>query len=129
MSGDKDRAELAAEFLAAFRDRDWDTLASLFAPDIVWSMPGDGTISGTAEGAAAAVGRAREIAGRGIRTELLHVLTGGHGVALILRNTATAGDGRTLDEHLATVLTMSEGKVTAIDSYLSDVPGMSAFFQ
>ncbi|MFG2194030.1 nuclear transport factor 2 family protein [Streptomyces sp. NPDC048639] len=125
----QDAVDLAEKFLTTFRDRDWEALASLFAPDITWSMPGHGTISGTAAGAAAAVERAREIAGTGVRTELLHVLSGRHGAALLLRNTATADDGRTLDEHLATVLTMSGGRIAAIDSYLSDVQGMSAFFR
>lgn len=63
-----------------------------------------------------------------LRTELLHVLSGRHGVALSLRNTAVAPDGRILDEHLATVLTIRDGKIAAIDSYLSDVGGMNAFF-
>ncbi|WP_055495027.1 hypothetical protein [Streptomyces sp. TP-A0356] len=55
-------------------------------------------------------------------------LVGAHGAALSLRNTATAPDGRRLDEHLATVLATQCGRITAIDSYLSDVEGMSAFF-
>ncbi|MFF4699370.1 hypothetical protein [Streptomyces chattanoogensis] len=63
-----------------------------------------------------------------MHTELLHVLVGAHGAALSLRNRATAADGRQLDEYLATVLTTRDGRITAIDSYLSDVDGMSAFF-
>jgi ketosteroid isomerase-like protein len=47
--------------------------------------------------------------------------TSPRGAALSLRNTATAPDGRRLDEHLATVLTTQCGRITAIDSYLSDV--------
>ncbi|MEU9123188.1 nuclear transport factor 2 family protein [Streptomyces sp. NPDC048506] len=119
---------IAERFLAAFRDREWETLRGLLADDIAWTMPGAGTISGTVHGADAAVDRARQIAGRGVRTELLHILLGAHGAALSLRNTATAPDGRRLDEHLATVLTVHHGRITAIDSYLSDVDGMSAFF-
>ncbi|BDM74129.1 hypothetical protein HEK616_76160 (plasmid) [Streptomyces nigrescens] len=119
---------IAERFLAAFKDRDWQALRDLFADEITWSMPGAGTISGTIRGADLAVERARQIADRGVRTELLHVLIGAHGAALSLRNTATAPDGRKLDEHLATVLTIRSGRITAIDSYLSDIDGMSAFF-
>ncbi|MFF7753697.1 nuclear transport factor 2 family protein [Streptomyces sp. NPDC007971] len=121
-------SEIAERFLAAFRTRDWEALHRLLADDITWTMPGAGAISGTARGADAVVERARHIASRGLHTELLHVLVGAHGAALSLRNTATAADGRRLDEHLATVLTTHRGRVTAIDSYLSDVDGMSAFF-
>ncbi|MFJ3229523.1 nuclear transport factor 2 family protein [Streptomyces sp. NPDC086787] len=123
-----DHPALAARFLTAFQARDWAALRELLADDITWTMPGTGTISGTADGADAAVERARHIAGQGLRTELLHVLVGARGAALSLRNTAAAPDGRELDEHLATVLTMRDGRITAIDSYLSDVDGMSAFF-
>lgn len=119
---------IAERFLAAFKDRDWEALRDLLADEITWSMPGTGTISGPVQGADPVVDRARQIAGQGVRTELLHVLRGAHGVALSLRNTATAPDGRTLDEHLATVLTIRSGRITAIDSYLSDIDGMSSFF-
>lgn len=119
---------IAERFLDAFQARDWERLRDLLADDITWTMPGTGTISGTITGADAVVNRARHIAGQGLRTELLHMLVGAHGAALSLRNTATAPDGRKLDEYLATVLTTRHGRITAIDSYLSDVDGMSAFF-
>ncbi|MEU5532568.1 nuclear transport factor 2 family protein [Streptomyces sp. NPDC020362] len=127
-TADTTTSTIAERFLTSFRDRDWEALRSLLADDITWTMPGAGAISGTARGADAVVDRARHIAGRGLRTELLHVLVGAHGAALSLHNTATAADGRRLDEYLATVLTMRQGRITAIDSYLSDVDGMSAFF-
>ncbi|MGV9566003.1 nuclear transport factor 2 family protein [Streptomyces sp. NPDC003480] len=119
---------VADRFLAEFQAQDWERLSGLLADDVIWTMPGTGTISGTIRGKDAVVGRARHIAGQGLHTELLHVLVGAHGAALSLRNTATAPDGRRLDEHLATVLTTQCGRITAIDSYLSDVEGMSAFF-
>ncbi|QHC23341.1 nuclear transport factor 2 family protein [Streptomyces sp. GS7] len=119
---------VAKRFLAAFQARDWERLRGLLTDDITWTMPGTGTISGTIHGADAVVRRARHIADQGLHTELLHVLIGAHGAALSLRNTATAPDGRQLDEHLATVLTTRHDRITAIDSYLSDVDGMSAFF-
>ena len=128
MSGTTADVTVAERFLAAFQARDWEAIGALFSQDITWTMPGAGTISGTVHGRDAAVSRAREIAGRGVHTELLHVLAGQNGIALSLRNTATDSDGRTLDEHLATVLTLRDGEIAAIDSYLSDVDGMSRFF-
>ncbi|MFB7644239.1 nuclear transport factor 2 family protein [Streptomyces sp. NPDC058961] len=128
MTGNRADASVAERFLTSFAARDWEALHALFAPDLIWTMPGHGTISGTVHGADAAVERARKIAGRGLHTELGHVLTGRNGVALTLHNTAEDADGRTLDEHLATVLTLRDGQVSAIDSYVSDVDGMSAFF-
>jgi len=46
---------------------------------------------------------------------------------LSLNNTARRGD-LVLDEHLATVLSIRDGKVSAIDTYLSDVDMVNAFF-
>jgi ketosteroid isomerase-like protein len=128
MSTNSSALTIAERFLTAFQARDWEKLQGLLADDITWSMPGEGTISGTIHGAGAAVDRARQIAGRGLHTELLHILVGTHGAALSLHNTATSPDGRRLDEYLATVLTMRHDRITAIDSYLSDVDGMSSFF-
>ncbi|GHI10486.1 ketosteroid isomerase [Streptomyces cellostaticus] len=128
MSTNSAALTIAERFLTSFQARDWETLRDLLADDITWTMPGTGAVSGTIHGADAVVDRARHIAGQGLYTELLHVLVGAHGAALSLHNTATAPDGRRLDEYLATVLTMRHGRITAIDSYLSDVDGMSSFF-
>jgi ketosteroid isomerase-like protein len=53
---------------------------------------------------------------------------GQNGIALSLHNTATAADGRILDEELATVLTIDHGQIIKIDTYLSNVPMMEKYF-
>lgn len=128
MASNRADVTVAERFLGAFGAHDWEAMRTVLAPDLAWSMPGTGTISGTIHGVDAAINRLQEIVGRGLNAELLHVLTGVNGVTLSLHNTAKAPDGRKLDEHLATVLTIRDGRVAAIDSYLSDVDGMSAFF-
>ncbi|MFI6054917.1 nuclear transport factor 2 family protein [Streptomyces violascens] len=128
MASNRADVTVAERFLGAFGSHDWEAMRTVLAPDLAWSMPGTGTISGTIHGVDAAVSRLEEIVGRGLNTELLHVLTGENGITLSLHNTGETPDGRKLDEHLATVLTIRDGRVVAIDSYLSDVDGMSAFF-
>jgi ketosteroid isomerase-like protein len=63
----------------------------------------------------------------GLTFTLKHILIGRHGVALSLNNTARRGD-LVLDEHLATVLTIRDEKISAIDTYLSDIDMLNAFF-
>ena len=46
---------------------------------------------------------------------------------LSLNNTARRGD-LVLDEHLATVIKIRDGKISAIDSYLSGIDMLNAFF-
>ncbi len=55
------------------------------------------------------------------------VLVGLHGVALSLNNTAKRSD-IVLDEHLATVFILRDGKIAAINTYLSDVEMLNWFF-
>ncbi|GAA2253540.1 hypothetical protein GCM10010145_21670 [Streptomyces ruber] len=114
-------------FLAALAKGDWDGIRALLHADAVWVLPGDNTVSGRAEGAGAVVERARRIAGYGVSFELLHVLVSAENVALSIHNTARRGD-TVLDQHLATVCRLRNGKVESIETYLSDVDGMNAFF-
>ncbi|MFB9836280.1 hypothetical protein [Actinoallomurus acaciae] len=88
-----------------------------------WTLPGDNTVSGTD----AVVRHAQKIAGYGLDFELLHVLVSRENVALSLHNTARRDDA-VLDEYLSTVCRLRDGKITDIETYLSDVPGMNAFF-
>ncbi|WP_251076934.1 hypothetical protein [Streptomyces benahoarensis] len=78
------------------------------------------------------VDRARLIASYGLDFALQHVLVSHvpvsrENVALALRNTARREDA-VLDEHLATLCTLRGGRIARIETYLSDVPGMNAFF-
>jgi uncharacterized protein len=63
----------------------------------------------------------------GLTFTLKYVLCGEHGVALSLNNTVRRGD-LILDEHLATVCQLREGKISTITTYLSDVDMVNAFF-
>jgi ketosteroid isomerase-like protein len=63
----------------------------------------------------------------GLTFNLKHILFGLHGVALSLNNTAKRSD-IILDEHLATVFVLRDGKIAAINTYLSDVEMLNRFF-
>jgi hypothetical protein len=73
------------------------------------------------------IARAQLIASYGVSFALLHVLVSQENMALALHNEARRGD-LLLDEHLATVCRIDEGKIAAIETYLSDVDGMNKFF-
>lgn len=107
--------------------RDWSAIRALLTDDAHWTLPGNNTISGTANGADAVVERARQIAGYGLNFELQHILVSRNNVALSLHNTAQRGD-RILDEYLATVCQLTDGRIATIETFLSDVDGMNAFF-
>lgn len=105
----------------------WETLRTIMTEHVTWNSPGDNAISGTAAGVDADIARAELIAGYGLTFTLEHVLFSRDNMALALHNTATRGDV-ILDEHLATVCRIDGERIGAIETYLSDVEGMNAFF-
>lgn len=127
MANQADR-KIAEDFLAAYAAHDFERIKRLLHNDIEWSLPGNGKISGVANGIDEVVRRVRTIIERGIRTELHGILIGQNGITLSLHNSATRPDGRVLEEQLATVLTIDAGFIRRIDTYLSDVPMMERFF-
>ena len=110
MPTEKEKTEIAQKFLTGLRTRDWDLLKSIMTEDIVWSLPGSSLISGEARGLEAVVKRSQLIVSYGLTFTLKHVLYSEHGVALSLNNTARRGN-LTLDEHLATVCQLRDGKI------------------
>lgn len=119
---------LARRFHAALVAHDWAGIRALLADEVEWTLPGTNAISGPAQGADAVVARAQKIAAYGLKFDLLHILSSREDVALHLHNTAER-DGVKLDEYLATVLRVADGKIIAIETFLSDVAGMDAFFR
>jgi uncharacterized protein len=127
MVTDADKKGIAQQFLAGLRSRDWSLLRSIMTDDIVWSLPGTSLISGEASGVDAVIARAQRIVSYGLTFTLKHILIGQHDLALSLHNTAKNGN-QILDEHLATVCLLRNGKICAINTYLSDVEMVNAFF-
>ena len=120
--------KIAEDFLCAYKAHDWDGIRSLLHTDIKWTLPGDGMISGTAVGVDAVIKRVKIIIEGGVQTKLHHILVGQNGLTLSLNNTAMSADGRILDEELSTVLTVDNGFIIKIDTYLSNVPMMEKYF-
>src|ERR1700730_18925574 len=121
------KQDIGEKFLILLPSRDWALMRTIMAPDIVWSLPGSSRISGEAHGVDAVIARCQIITSYGLNFGLKHVLYGQFGFALSLNNTAKRGD-LVLDEHLATVCSLHEERISRIDTYLSDVPMADAFF-
>ena len=124
---DSEKAEVARKFLTGLRTANRELLQSIMTADAIWSLPGNSSISGEAKGIDAIHRRAQTIVDHGMNFELKHILIGHHGVAASLHNTAKHG-GMTFDLHLATVLSIREGKVAALDTYMSDIKMLDRFF-
>jgi ketosteroid isomerase-like protein len=127
MSHYAEHTALGRRFHAALAAGDWTAIRGILTDDVQWVLPGNNTISGPAVGADAVVARAQAIAAYHVRFELTDVLVSRSDVALGLHNTAER-NGVKLDERLATVCRVRDGKISSIETFLSDVEGMDAFF-
>ena len=127
MNATEEKNAIAQKFIAGLRNRNEDLLRSIMTDDLVWTLPGTSLISGAAGGVDAVIKRAQTIVDYGVNFNLKHILIGYSGAALSLHNTASRGN-LVFDEHLVTVLSVTEGKISAINTYLSDVEMLNNFF-
>ncbi|MBV9998875.1 MAG: nuclear transport factor 2 family protein [Verrucomicrobia bacterium] len=127
MNTETEKREIAEQFLNAMRTRDADVLRSILDKSAVWSLPGNSLISGEARGVDAVIGRAQTIRDHGMSFAVKRILIGYHGAALSLHNTAQRGT-LVFDQDLTTVLRIRDGKVTEIDTYMSDVEMVNTYF-
>jgi len=121
------KAELARKFLSVLSTPDEGVVRSVTTDDMIRSFPGSSVISGEAHGVADVMRRARTIAEHGVHVEFVRPIYGYSGVAILLHNTGEK-NGVVLDEHLAAVFTFRDDKIVRLDTFLSDVPMVEAFF-
>jgi ketosteroid isomerase-like protein len=121
------KEQLANKFLTGLKNRDWQLMRSALADDVTWTLPGTSLLSGPAIGADAVIKRANQLRDFGVMVQLNHILYGLDSVALSLHNTASRGD-LILDEQVAIVCDINEGKISRIVTHLSDVEGINKFF-
>ena len=124
---DQERKQLATSFIEALRAGDSNGFRLIMTDDVLWTLPGTSLVSGIAKGVEGIVKRARRIVEYGANVEIQHVVLGYEGVALLLHNTGKR-NGRILDEYLTTVCTLRNEKIARLDTYISDIEMVNAYF-
>jgi ketosteroid isomerase-like protein len=123
----EEKLQLARKFLSVLSAPDEEVVKSVVVDDMLWTFPGSSIISGEAHGVSGVMKRAKTIASYGVHVEFGRPVYGHSGVAVFLHNTGSK-DGRVLDEHLAAVFSFRGDKIERLDTFLSDVPMVKAFF-
>ncbi len=124
---DSAKQALATSFIEALRSLDEKGFQKIMTDDVVWTLPGSSLVSGVAHGVAGILKRAQAIVDRNVTLEIMHVVLGHEGVALLLHNTGK-WKGKVLDEYLTTVCTLRDGKIARLDTYISDIPMVNTYF-
>jgi ketosteroid isomerase-like protein len=122
-----EKKEISQKFSAAMAARDIDLLKAIMTVDIVWSLPGKSLMSGEAHGVEAILKRAEIMHSHGVKVEIEHVVYGFKDVGQHLHNTGKHR-GKSLDEHVTNVYTLRGNKICRIDTFISDVDMLNAFF-
>jgi ketosteroid isomerase-like protein len=121
------RAEFVDNLRSALSTADRPRLAELVTADLVWVLPGDNAVSGETFGLDGMFGRLEKLAGFEVNIDIQQGMVSPDGVAMILHNTGTH-NGLVLDEYLVSAVTLDDGKASRIDTYISDIPMMDAYF-
>jgi ketosteroid isomerase-like protein len=124
---DQQKQTLALKFLSILGKPDAGVIREVAVEDVVWSFPGTSQISGEAHGVDGLMKRANTIASYKVKVEVIRTVYGFSGVSVMLHNTGEK-DGKVLDEHLAAVFSFRGDKISRLDTHLSDVPMVKAFF-
>ncbi|MCQ6957019.1 hypothetical protein [Mucilaginibacter aquariorum] len=123
---DEDKLTLGNQFVLAFKDRDWDLLRSIITDDCTWVLPGKGELAGSSDGAERVIEKAKHfVKNLDLGSGHIHVCL--NCVAMAIQNQAVSGVPDSI-EHIATVNTMRDGKISCINSFFSDVSGMRNYF-
>lgn len=123
----EEKLQLAMKFLSVLSAPDEEVVKSVVVDDMLWTFPGSSIISGEAHGVGGVMKRAKTIASYGVHVEVGRPVYGHSGVAVFLHNTGSK-NGHVLDEHLAAVFSFRGDKIERLDTFLSDVPMVKAFF-
>jgi len=111
---DHPNAELFKRGYSAFQQGDLDTVRSLFAPDIVWHVPGKNHLAGDHSGVdnvLALFGRNFAETGGTFKVDVHDILGNDtHGVAIA--NVSGQREGKSLDDRYTHVVHVKDGKIT-----------------
>ncbi|GAA1324283.1 nuclear transport factor 2 family protein [Pseudonocardia xinjiangensis] len=121
------KAALLTDFGTALRNIDPGAMAAVVTPNVVWNFPGTSVESGRARGVKQIIARAKVQHDFGLTITVEHVTFAAHDM-LAEFHTHAQRNGKTLDEYVIDDFQFRDGRISHIDSGVSEVNGVNSFF-
>jgi uncharacterized protein len=128
--GIQENVDLVRRGYQAFGAGDLATLKELFTEDAVWTVPGQGVLSGTKQGRDAVLAHFGELATRTagtVRAELQDVI-GGEEHTIGLHHDYAERNGKVFDQDAVLVFHISGGRVDRVQEFLEDPAAADEFW-
>jgi ketosteroid isomerase-like protein len=119
-------APVVQRFARALLTLDEYALTETSTPDLSWTIPGHGLVSGIHLGVPAVIAVATTVRQHGIAVEIEQILDGRDGVTAILHESGTRAE-KPLDVRVALTVSIRDSRVAAITGYISDVDAYDSY--
>ena len=122
--------ELVQRMYECFNRGDMDTIRKeIFAPDLIWRLPGHHPLSGTKNGAEEVIAFFEQLNRSGIQVDLIGMDTFGEDTVVeVHRGHGTASNGAVLDANNCTHYQIRDGRIANVQVYISDQHTVDQFF-
>jgi uncharacterized protein len=124
------QVEIVQRMYECFNRGDMDTIRKeIFAPDLVWRLPGHHPLSGTKNGADEVIAFFGQLNKAGIQVDLSGIDTWGENTVVeVHRGHGTAANGAVLDALNCTHYHLRDSKIADVQVYISDQHTVDLFF-
>jgi ketosteroid isomerase-like protein len=124
---DQQRQAIVAKFASAIVHDDHAGILASTTPGIVWTIPGHSKVSGVSIGQAAVIRLADTFARFDLHISPQATTFGLNTVAVEVHDTGEH-NGKTLDIQVVNVLSIRDGRISAVDGNISDVAANDHYF-
>ena len=122
--------ELVQRMYECFNRGDMDTIRKeIFAPDLIWRLPGHHPLAGTKQGAEEVIAFFEQLGRAGIQVDLIGMDNFGQDTVVeVHRGHGTAASGAVLDARNCTHYQVRDGRIADVQVYISDQHTVDQFF-
>jgi uncharacterized protein len=121
--------ELVQKMYEYFNRGDMETIRKeIFAPDLIWRLPGHHPLAGTKNGAEEVIAFFGELNKAGIQVDLIGIDTWGESTTIEVHRGHGQSHGAVLDAVNCTHYHIRDGKIADVQVYISDQHTVDLFF-